>query len=226
MSSTDPDDLKQELESIDFSGDPDLLREFREEARVTVDKQIETLNDIDTKASRILRVNIVLIGVLVSVASIVAQNGSSANADTLMIEPYINLYMMVGVGSLILSTAFAAITYTASELDVGLSSENLKTLLDADFPKDKVEELVVKNYIVRINFNRSTNIRNIPLIQATIILIIAAIASFALGLYRAAIGSVPYWVLLVTLAILAVVIVASGFYKQLKRAFRDLIEWR
>jgi hypothetical protein len=117
-------------------------------------------------------------------------------------------------------------TYTTSELDVGISSENLTDLLRADFSREETEELLIKNYIIRINFNRSTNVRNIPLFQLTILFIIVAIVSFVLGLYRGVVGTIPVWHLgLVTLLLLAVVAV-SGIVRQTRRAIRDLREWR
>jgi hypothetical protein len=223
MASRDPDELETELESIEFTGDRELLSELRSEARETVDAQLTTLNDIDTKASKILRLNLVLIGILVSVASLVVQNGTG-NGKT-SAEPFLNLYIISGIGALLLSTAFAAMTYTASELDVGLSSENLERLLDADFPRDEVETLLVKNYIVRINFNRSTNIRNIPLIQTTIVLVVGAVVLFTLGVYEAITGSVPLWLLVPAVLLLLAVIVVSGLPVQTKRAVRDIREW-
>lgn len=226
MSSRDPESLREELMEIDFDEEPEVLTELRSEARKTVESQRETLNDIDTKASKILRLNIILIGVLVSVLSIAAQNGSSDGSELANVEPFVNVYLKVGIGSLVLSTAFAAMTYTASELDVGVSSDNLTTLLRADFPKEDVEELLVKNYIVRINFNRSTNIRNIPLIQLTIVFAVSAVVFFTLGIYDAIIGSVPDWILVTVLLLLLGLIWISGFPRQFRRAVRDLRTWR
>lgn len=224
MASRNPDELEAELEDIDFSGDTDILSELRSEARETVDAQTNTLTDIDTKASRILRLNVVLMGILVSVASIAVQNGSGEEAAAL--DPFINLYTQAGVSALILSTVFAAMTYTASELDVGLSSENLKRLLEADFSGNDVEALLVKNYIVRINFNRSTNIRNIPLIQLTIVLVVTSVVFFALGVHRAVVGPIPGWILLTTGLVLLVMIVVSGLPVQTVRAIRDIRAWK
>lgn len=223
MSSRDPEELRDELESIDFSGDVEILSELRSEARKTVNSQSDTLNDIDTKASQILRLNIILIGILVSVLSIAAQSGADSDLD---LDPFMNTYMGIGIGALVLSTAFAAMTYTASELDVGVSSENLTNLLRADFPRQDVEELLVKNYVSRINFNRSTNIRNIPLIQLTILFIVVAVVFFVLGVYNAIIGSVSCWILSVAIVLLIGVILVSGLPTQLVRAIRDWQEWR
>jgi len=226
MSSRDPEQLRTELRDIDFSGNTDQLSELRQEARQTVDAQRATLEDIDTKASRILRLNVTLIGILVSVLSIVTQFGPETESGLGRIEPFLNVYTEIGVGALVLSTAFAAMTYTTSELDVGISSENLTDLLRADFSREETEELLIKNYIIRINFNRSTNVRNIPLFQLTILFIIVAIVSFVLGLYRGVVGTIPMWHLgFATLLLLAVVAV-SGIVRQTRRAIRDLREWR
>lgn len=52
MASRDPTELKEELGDVDFGGDTEQLVELRSEARETVNAQRETLNDIDTKASK------------------------------------------------------------------------------------------------------------------------------------------------------------------------------
>lgn len=226
MSSRDPRELREELEEIDFDGDPEQLAMLRAEARETVDAQRETLTDIDTKASKILRLNIALIGILISVLSIAVQFGPGSETGFGNVEPLVNVYAMIGIGALVLSTAFAAMTYTASELDVGVSSENLTGLLKSDFEQQETEELLIKNYITRINFNRSTNVRNIPLIQLTILLIVVAIVSFSLGLYQAAVGFVPLWLRLASILLLGVVVLVSGLPTQASAAIRDLREWR
>lgn len=225
MSSRDPSDLRADLRQIDFSGETEQLPELREEARETVTAQRETLNDIDTKASRILRLNIALIGILVSVLSIAGQIAPGSESGLASVAPFVNVYTEVGIGSLVLSTAFAAMTYTASELDVGVSSENLTDLLRADFSRDEAEELLVKNYIMRINFNRSTNVRNIPLIQLTIILVVVAIVLLVLGTYQALVGGVFPWLLTGAVLLIGGVVVVSGLITQTVRAVRDLREW-
>jgi len=134
--------------------------------------------------------------------------------------------MKLGVASLILSTALAALTYTASELDVGVDSDNLTSLIRADMSLDDAQELLVKNYIVRINFNRSTNIRNLPLITSTIVFLVVAVVCFTLGVYEAVIGSVQPWLLTPALLLVFGVVVISGLTRQTRRAIQDFREWR
>lgn len=142
MSSRDPDELREELAAIEFDGESELLADLRSEARQTVAAQKETLDDIDAKASRILRLNVLLIGVIVSAISIAGSSGDSTALGAT--SSFTNLYMKAGVGSLVLSTVLSAITYTASELDVGVSSNNLTNLVRADLKTKKARKLLVK----------------------------------------------------------------------------------
>ncbi|WP_159077110.1 hypothetical protein [Halococcoides cellulosivorans] len=224
MASRDPDELREELESVEFATNEQTLAELRSEARETVNAQINTLDDIDTKASKILRLNIVLIGILVSGLSIIAQFGNGPNFPE--ISNFLNGYVTLGTVSIVLSTAFAAMTYTASEQDIGLSHENLSALLQADLDRSEAETLMLKNYIVRINFNRSTNVRNIPLIQLTILFAVIAVVSFVLGVHEALVGPVPGLYVFGTLLVILTVVAVSGVVKQIYRAIRDYIEWR
>jgi len=224
MSSRNPADLEDDLRSIEFSGDPERLADLREEARTTVDRQTRILRDIDTKASKILRINILLLGILVSGISIAAQTGPEGSLAS-NVGPFVTIYSKLGIASLVLSTAFAGMTYTASELDVGLSRENFRAVLASELPDDDIEELLLKNYVVRINFNRSTNVRNIPLIQLTICFALAAVVLLMLGVYAAIVGPVPSWLLLAAGALLGLVVVVAGLPRQLPRAIRDIRAW-
>jgi hypothetical protein len=224
MSSRNPDELRAELESIDFEGDPELLSELRSEARETVTSQKAILDDIDTKASKILRLNVLLIGVIISALSITT--GGGANATLPEASSFTNIYLKLGIGSLILSTMLAAITYTASELDIGVSSANLTNLVRTDFTAEEAKELLLKNYISRINFNRSTSIRNTPLITCTIFLLVSGIALLALGMYDTVVGPVPWWLSSTTLLLLVGIIWTSNLIAQLRLAIRDVLKWR
>lgn len=135
------------------------------------------------------------------------------------------MYTKFGIGSLVVSTALAAMTYTASELDAGVDSENLTSLIRAGLPTEEAEELLVKNYIVRINFNRSTNLRNIPLITSTVVFVVFGIVFFSLGTYEAIVGPVPWWLSGPSLLLLFGLLWVSGLVKQTRRAIRDLYEW-
>lgn len=148
MASSDPKELRRVLESIEYQGDEEILEDLRAEARETVAGQREILNDVDEKASRILRLNVLLLGVAISALSIVVR--LQVPEARSMLESLVNVYTRLGIVGLVLSTALAAWTYTASEMDVGLDHENVRRLLEAEFSSSEYRELLVKNYAIRI----------------------------------------------------------------------------
>lgn len=156
MVSQNPEELREELEGIEFTGNIRTLGTLRSEANLTVDRQLATLADIDDKASRMLRLNVLLVGVVVSSLSISSQLGETPGSGVPLIGQFRNVYVELAVVSLVLSTALAAITYSATEYDVWISAENAMTLLDAELGPETVETLLVKNYVTRVSFNRST----------------------------------------------------------------------
>lgn len=225
MVSRNPEELREELEGIEFEGSAYALTLLRSEADRTVERQLDAFRDVDTKASRMLRLNVLLVGVIVSTLSIASQLGSSSEAGVPVIEQFENVYIEVGVAALVVSTALAAVTYSATEYDVGVSADNVRTLLDADLPTEETRALLVKNSIARINFNRSTNLRNIPLISATVVFAVIAVVLFALGAYQATIRPVPWWLSAGAMLVVAAVAIASGLVKQTHVAVRDVREW-
>lgn len=225
MVSRNPEDLTEELEAIEFRGNAATLTVLRSEADETVDRQLDALADIDDKASRMLRLNVLLVGVVVSALSIASRLDVSLESGTPVIGQFRNIYVELAVASFVLSTALAAVTYTATEYDVGISAENAMELLGADLSTETVETLLVKNYVVRVNFNRSVNIRNIPLVTATIVFAVTGVILFTLGTYQAIVGPVSWWLLAGAMALIVAVVVVSGLPTQTYRAWLDIREW-
>ena len=178
-------DLSARLRSIDFHGDSKAVHQLRLEAQRTIDKQVSALGDIDSKAIRILRVNVLLIGLILTALSFTSQ------AEYTNVQSFLNVYTGLGIVSLIISTAFAALTYTASDLEVGVDPDDVALLLESDTTTTEFDEVVTKSYAMWIRFNDRTNIRNTPLITMTVFLVIAAIAYLSLGVYGALVGPIP-----------------------------------
>lgn len=226
MVSRNPDELEEELEAIEFQGDVDTLRALRCEANLTVERQLATLTDIDDKASRMLRLNVLLVGVVASGLSIASQLADDSGASVPIVDQFRNAYVELGVASLVVSTALAAITYSATEYDVGISADNAMKLLIADLPDTEVEAMLVKNYVARVNFNRSTNVRNLPLITATIVFAVGGVVLLSLGTYQTTVRPVPWWLSLGGILVVGTVVLASGLVTQANRAIQDLGAWR
>lgn len=215
MASRDPNRLRARLRRSSFDGDPEVLSTLREEAQRTVDQQVATLNDIDTKASRILRINIVLLGLLVTGISYVSQ------ADGVAVAAFDNPYFVGGVGGVVVSSALAGLTYSASEVDGGVGADNVATTLDSGVQSELFSEYLLQNYAMRVNFNRSTNVRNAPLITATILSLVAALGLIGLGSFRAFYGPVPHsWTVAFVLSTVAYARLA-GLFGQTRKALTD-----
>mgnify|MGYP006299263089 CR=1 FL=1 len=224
MVSKHPEQLRAALDDIDVELGHRTLTVLRSEANLTVQRQLDTLADIDDEASRILRLNVLLVGVVVSALSIASQVDSVAGEP--LVGQFRNPYVELGVASLIISTALAAITYSATEYDVGVSADNVAKLLRADIPADEIEALLLKNYVARINFNRSVDVRNIPLVTATIVFALVGVVFLALGVYEATIRPTPWWLVFGACLLVGAVVLASGLPAQTVRAIRDVRAWR
>lgn len=154
-----------------------------EEARRTIDKQNEVLNNIDDKAARILRINLVIVGLLTTGLSISIGDGTSQSDSVRELLPDIlNIYTELGMLSLLLSTALAALTYTASASRIGLTGGGLKKMIfEGDAPDRKRLRGLIDSYSTWIERNYRTNAYNAPLATATLLLLVYAVTLLVLG---------------------------------------------
>lgn len=189
----------------------DLLDIGREEARQTLDHQIRTLNDIDTKASKILRLNVALLSLLLMGASVLA-NSSSYHATELLTP-----LSLTGIGSLLVSTVFAGLTYTSSEFRGGLGPDDLRIVLDCEYDDEQLHEALLASYADWIEFNDDTNVRNEPLITLTIVWAVYAVTFLTLGVLDVFLGSVPGYVVLLAVTALFVFTLSADLPSQLSR---------
>lgn len=195
------------------NGGPDreALVVSREEARATVDHQIRTINDVDAKAVRILRVNVVLAGLVLTGVSVVVRSGRQVGTTIL------NGYLVSGLGFLLFSTALAAVTYTASSMQPGIGPDDLRSILHSKYSADQVRTGLIEGYAHWMEFNRATNVRNAPLVTATIVLLVWALGFVATGVVVALRRPVPWHVHGSVLAVLLAFTVSTGLYGQVRR---------
>lgn len=148
----------------------------RKEARETIDKQSETLSDIDEKAMQIFRVNVVLAGIIVSGISIAVKSNSATT--TALLNPFTKF----GTGLLFTATVFAAITYTSTTEEIGVSADDItERILDDRFDYDLVEESLAEAYSVWIASNYRANVQNALLFTLTLVTTVMAIYYFFIG---------------------------------------------
>jgi len=193
----------------------DILEITREEARTTLDNQLKSLNDIDKKASKILRLNVILIGIFLSVVSI------TVDADT-GIVPLFNEYTAAGTTCLILSTIFASFTYSTSDTRTGMSSDDLREILDGVYSDEMIREGIVESYADWIDFNYKTNIGNALLFTVTVLLLIFSVVLLSVGVVDALLFPVPLWLYVVVGVILVLLAYFLEIHKQILRWYREV----
>ncbi|MFC7156489.1 hypothetical protein ACFQPA_13650 [Halomarina halobia] len=165
-----------------FFEDEEISKLALEEARRTVDDQIQTLTDIDSKAIAILRLDGVLLGLILTGLSIIART------DQVGFDIVANTYTIFGAVALLLSIASGALTYNASDYRAGISAADVVDLVEVEYTLEGVHQGLALGYAEFIEKNFRTNITNALGITLTIYLTVAALAFFVLGVVEAAVG--------------------------------------
>ena len=193
------------------SNENQSLQIGREEGRATISEQVQNLRNIDSKAAKLLRLNLIIISVAPSILSLAVQT-----TDSLNISIFINNYTVFGLLCLLLSTGLAALTYTSSDLQTGVGNDDLQQILEGDYEEEVVLEGLVDAYGDWIEFNTQTTIRNAPYVTLTVLLVVAAITSFSLGLLEAA-SSVPIYADLLAIGGFIILAKLAGLPRQISR---------
>lgn len=200
----------------DDSDDIDMLTISREEAHRTVDRQIDTLDDIDTKAAKILRINLILLGIILTGLSIASAPGSSQSAP-LAYSDLVNNYTVIGTVSLLLSTGAAAVTYTASSLKAGASAKDIDRFLTSNYSDREDYRLLVEGYTDWIQYNYKVNAKNAPLGTLTILLLILSMLFLALGVKQAATGHMEIYLKIFAVLLFILIVYLTGIIGQIRR---------
>lgn len=212
-SGPDPDSLRSQLP--EFDGDLEAARRLRTEGKHTLDQQLTALNDINSKASAILRLNILLLGLLLTAISLASEDGLVSIGDLH------NGYSILGIAFLLTSTALAALTYTTSDTEAGVDSQTILDAIHEDLSETEVEIGMAEGYAYWIDFNDQTNAVNSLLISLTLMTVVISIAHFSLGVH-AAVGDTPTYVLAVVFwALLLLWAVSAGLQQQFVR----VLDW-
>jgi hypothetical protein len=212
-----PDDENSE----DQFDEIEILKIAREEAHRTIDKQVDTLDDIDNKAAQILRLNLLLLSIILTGFSIIASDDglNSMTAD----GGVVNLFLICGIISIIASTTVAAFTYTVSNKKSGMSGRDIADILESDYSPEKDLKDIVEGYSVWMQMNFKMNTINAPLGTTVLLLLIYGIILLTVGVYHAFINQVAWYVTLAVLVVLGLITWRSGIISQIKRynKYRD-----
>lgn len=188
-----------------------------EEGRRTIDKQNEILNNIDDKAARILRVNLVIVGLILTGLSIATGTGSQTDLVQVILPDVINIYTELGLLALLLSTGVAALTYTASALRIGVTGESLrKIVFEGNTPDRKRLRGLTRSYSKWIEQNYRTNAYNAPLATLTLTFLVYAVVLLTLGGIEA-IRAVQSYEIVVALIFIVAFTMLTGICGQIAR---------
>jgi hypothetical protein len=149
-------EIRRRIDELDFQGDTEAARRLCEEGRTTIDHQLQSLDDIDSKAISLLRVNIILVGLILTAASFISDSQTTTLTDIF------NPYFAVGVVALIGSSALAALTYTASDSEVGVDDDAIDAVLAAGLSELELEVAIAESQAHWIQFNSRTSLINAP----------------------------------------------------------------
>lgn len=191
------------------------LQIAREEARETIDKQIQAINDIDEKAVQIFRLDILIISLIIAASSITIQSNELGD-----ISSFVNLYTAFAVASFTFSALLAGVTYSATSVRSGVSHRDIEKMMDEEYGPTELYEKLLRSYTKWIQQNYVTNTQSALWYTGAFIAAILAIVFLFLGLVIALI-SVVFWIPVVVVLIAAVVlIVVSGVSPQIRRLRR------
>lgn len=179
------DDLERRLRSIDFEGDQEIVEKLRQEARRTVDNQIRTREDMNEKAIRTIRHNVLLTGVLLTILSFVVKSTDVGVAD------FFNGYVIVGVVALVLSSSSAALTYGRTDVAVGIDPDDVVHALELDLTDHEFQTALAKSYATWIDRNTESHETDASFVNLTVVLLVVAISYLSLGTYVGMVGQVP-----------------------------------
>ncbi|SFR66371.1 hypothetical protein SAMN04487947_3302 [Halogeometricum rufum] len=188
----------------------ETLRTAREEARETLDAQLAALDDIDSKALSMFRLNVALVGVLVSALSFAA--ASDVTAATALVNPAVG----AGVASFALSATAAGLTYTASGQHVGIGPR----ALEAATGRTEREFLssLLSSYAHWLRYNERTNERKALLVTLSVLGTVGGALGLGVGAVAAFTG-----LFLVPAAAALVVVLAAAAVAGVPAQFRRLL---
>lgn len=212
------DELLHRVTTVPYDGEVTALEASNQQARKTVDTQIRNLGDIDTRAARILRLNAVLVGLILTALSATARLVSLETASIL------NVYVGTGVVLLLVSTGVAGVLYTASRLRVGVTPEDLVTTLEEDLDHRELQLVLAKSYAAWIEYNARAELQSTFFLTMSVLLVVASLAYLSLGVYAVLVSPVPTALEMATNLSLLCMVLLTGFPHQLWRLVTQLVE--
>lgn len=188
------------------------------EARETLNRQLDAQSDIDDKAARTLRINTILLGVVFSGVSFLLDDSMVREGGAVF-----NDFTVAGLVLLLSSTAFAALTYSASDAVVGISREDVETLIDGGYSEIANKEGLAISFGEWIEFNSETIDIDAFYFTSTTSLLIWSLSFLSLGIADAISHPIRYPTLSIVVGALVVFTYTTEWVSQF-RGWLGLVE--
>jgi len=182
------------------------------EARETLQEQIDTLSIIDEKAGKMMRVNILFLGIILSGFSLLIEREIIRDKATIF-----NSYSIIGLGLLVLSISIAALAYTASNTIGGIKAEAIGEIFEEEYSEVQVKEGIASSYEDWITNTRPSIIRNALRITVSAVALTWGLTFLSLGIIHAVSFPISQQYVLISVAMLSIYTIFSGVYGHLKR---------
>lgn len=134
----------------------ETLRTTRAEAQDVLARQLETLDDVDDKAMRTVRITLVVLSILVSATAFRVS------------RQFVNAFTVLGMASLVLAVLIGLWTYGSSSLEIGTSREYVAEVLEAPYSEKEWLAVLLAGYhewIEDVSRLNATNARLLTLVQ-------------------------------------------------------------
>lgn len=145
----------------------------------TIDRQIQKIHKEDDKAIKISRLNLLVLGVLVSGVSFSIQSTEIVTGD------FFNVHLYLGTAAVVLSTVVASMAYTSSTFEMGLGAGPIDDLRSGEIDDAEYFEKLGEEYPAWIRDNHRVHRFNANAITWTLIF---SIVGFILLMGGVAIG--------------------------------------
>lgn len=205
--------------------DVESLRVTRDEAREALDHQIEALNDLDDKAAQTLRLNVLLLGVVLTVASVLVSSKTTPTIGRMANGP-----VVAGVAVSAVSMVMSIWVYTSRSYRVGTGPSDLHASLSEKPPEEELLTALLYNYATWMERNSRSNKRDGAALFVSHLCLLLAMGYYASGVVFGLYGlRANWWLSLLAGAVLmglvgtSVMIVRHRFGVKLLRTIRDHI---
>jgi len=168
----------------DFDPEIDLLDRYDS----MIDTQVETLNGIDQKAARIMRIIPLLLGGFLTAVSIIISLDSVRLSES---GPISSIVLVVGFAAMLLSLGYSVITYLGSVFEFGPTVDLGKFMAKYQVDEQEYRDRLLDGYSNSIRENRKVVNTNSRRFRRALLSFLCSIVLISVGIAEVLLGLSP-----------------------------------